>query len=306
MILARREPPCVNVDAGRETEAMDLQMDMLVSCEWLAGELGAPGLHVLDATSFLPGTPRDAQAEYVAAHIPGAQFLNLSNLKDGDDPRPSMVPSNAQFAAYVGALGISERDRIVIYDNSPLNSSGRAWWLFRLFGAQHVAVLDGGLAQWIAEERPTESGDAPAPVPAIFTADKNHGWVKDKADMLANLTNCAAQIVDARGAARFTGDDPEPRPGMASGHIPGSVNLPTGKMIGADGLWKRGEAMRESFAEAGVDLDRPLVMTCGSGVTACNLLFGAALIGKNDVTIYDGSWSEWGADPDTPKATGPA
>ncbi len=281
-------------------------MDQLVSTEWLAAQLGAPDLRILDATSFLPGTPRDPQAEYLAAHIPGARFLDLSNLNDDDDPRPSMAPSNAPFAAHVGGLGVSESDRIVIYDNSPLNSSGRAWWLFRLFGARQVAILDGGLARWTADGHPTQSGEPPAPVPARFAAEKDERQVRTKADMLANLTSCAAQVVDARGFARFTGEDPEPRAGMASGHIPGSLSLPTGKMLGADGLWKRGEAMRETFATAGVDLAAPLIMTCGSGVTACNLLFGAALIGKDDVAIYDGSWSEWGADPATPKATGPA
>jgi thiosulfate/3-mercaptopyruvate sulfurtransferase len=281
-------------------------MDQLVSTQWLADALGAPDLRILDATSFLPGTPRDPQAEYLAAHIPGALFLDLSNLKDDSDPRPSMVPTNDQFAARMAQLGVGKDDRIIVYDNSPLTSSGRAWWLLRLFGATRIAILDGGMQRWLAEQRPTESGEGPAATPASFAARKDEAQVRTKADLIANIESCAAIVVDARGATRFTGEDPEPRPDMVSGHIPGSRNLPTGKMLDADGLWKRGEAMRATFAEAGVDLDRPLIMTCGSGVTACNLLFGAALIGKHDVTIYDGSWSEWGADPDTPKATGPA
>jgi thiosulfate/3-mercaptopyruvate sulfurtransferase len=280
-------------------------MDLLISSDWLAGELGAPDLRIVDATSFLPGTPRDARAEYLDAHIAGALFLNLSALHDVDDPRPSMVPTNAQFATYMAALGISETDRIVVYDNSPLISSGRAWWLFRLFGAKQVAILDGGLARWRAEGRPIETGE-PASQAATFGAAKAVELVRTKDDLLANLASCAAQVVDARGAGRFTGEDPEPRAGMSSGHIPGSVNLPTGQMLDENGLWKRGAAMRETFEKSGVDLDRPLIMTCGSGVTACNLLFGAALIGKHDVTIYDGSWSEWGADASTPKATGRA
>lgn len=280
-------------------------MDLLVSCDWLAGAMGAADLKIVDATSFLPGTPRDPEEEFRATHIPGALFLNLSTLCDPDDPRPSTVPTDAQFAARMAQLGIAETDRIIVYDNSPLVSSGRAWWLFRLFGAQSVAILDGGLARWQAEGRPTEGGAHIVRPSAPFRAARDDSQIRHKADMLANIESGAEQVVDARGAGRFTGADPEPRPGMASGHIPGSLNLPNGQML-ADGLWKRDDAMRETFAKAGVDFSRPLVMSCGSGVTACNLLFGAALIGKDDVAIYDGSWSEWGLDPATPKATGTA
>lgn len=281
-------------------------MDILISCDWLAGERGAADLRIVDATAFLPGTPRDPRAEYLAAHIPGALFLDLPTLCDPDDPRPSTVPTNAQFAARMDALGIGNGDRIIVYDNSPLSSSGRAWWLLRLFGARSVAILDGGLAAWIAQGRPTESGDVAPRNSAGFVAKRDEAQIRSKADILANLESRAAQLVDARGAARFTGADPEPRPGMASGHIPGSVNLPTGQMLGPDGHWKRGDVMAAAFSGAGVAMDQPLIMTCGSGVTACNLLFGAALLGKTDITIYDGSWSEWGLDPNTPKATGAA
>lgn len=280
-------------------------MDILVSSDWLAGQLGAADLRILDATSFLPGTPRDARAEYEAAHIPGARFLDLATLNDPDDPRPATVPTNPQFAARMAALGVGQDDRIIVYDNSPLVSAGRAWWLLRTFGARNVAILDGGLQRWIADGHVTQSGESAASN-ATFAAERRDSEIATKADILANLTSCAAQVVDARGKARFTGEDPEPRPGMASGHIPGSINLPFGQLLDADGLWKRSDALRESFRAAGVDLERPLIMSCGSGVTACNLLFGAALLGKQDVTIYDGSWSEWGADLQTPKATGPA
>ncbi len=281
-------------------------MDLLVSCDWLAGEHGAPDLRLVDATAFLPGTPRDPRAEYLAGHIPGALWLDLPTLHDSSDPRPAMAPTNAQFAARMAALGIGKSDRIVVYDNSPLGSAGRAWWLLRLFGATSVAILDGGLAQWIAQGRPLERGDVPPGASPSFAAARDDTRIATKADLLANLESCAAQVVDARGAARFRGEAAEPRPGMAEGHIPGSVNLPTDQLLDAQGLWKRGPALEAAFAQAGVDLDKPLVMSCGSGVTACNLLFGAALLGKLDVTVYDGSWSEWGMDPTTPKAKGPA
>lgn len=280
-------------------------MDLLVSCDWLAAELGADDLRIVDATAFLPGTPRDPRAEFLAAHIPGALFLDLPTLNDESDPRPAMVPTESQFAARMAQLGIKETDRIVVYDNSPLISSGRAWWLLRLFGARQVAILDGGLARWLAEERPVENG-AGAPRAGRFKAVKDEAPVRCKADLIDNLTSCAAQVVDARSAERFRGDVPEPRAGMAEGHIPNSVNLPTSALLDEHGLWKREGDLRAAFSQAGVDLDRPLIMTCGSGMTACNLLFGAALLGKHDVTVYDGSWSEWGADPATPKAKGPA
>jgi thiosulfate/3-mercaptopyruvate sulfurtransferase len=281
-------------------------MDLLVSCAWLSDQLGADDLRIVDATAFLPGTPRDPRAEYLEAHIPGAIFLDLPSLCDSDNPLPAMVPTDAQFAARMASLGIGEADRIVVYDNSPLTSSGRAWWLFRIFGARQVAILDGGMARWLAEGRPTESGEGSPGDSAGFAARRDDAQIRSKADILANLESQAAQLVDARGAPRFRGEAAEPRPGMAEGHIPGSRNLPTTDLLDEHGLWKRDDALRGLFESAGVDFSRPLIMTCGSGVTACNLLFGAALLGKEDVTVYDGSWSEWGADPATPKATGEA
>ncbi|MBB6124121.1 thiosulfate/3-mercaptopyruvate sulfurtransferase [Sphingobium subterraneum] len=280
-------------------------MDILVSTDWLASEMGASDLRIVDATQFLPNSGRDPAAEYDAAHIPGAFFLNLDELADANDPRPNMLPPAEKFASRMQALGLGDGSRIVVYDNSPLHSSARAWWMFQVFGAHNVAILDGGLPKWIAEKRETESGK-PKTRHRHFTVWRDDAMVRTREDMIANLKTKAAQVVDARSMSRFTGEDPEPRAGMASGHIPGSVCLPYSRLFNADGTWKRGHELRGLFTEAGIDLSRPLITTCGSGVTAADVLFAARLIDKTDVTLYDGSWSEWGLDPSTPKATGPA
>jgi thiosulfate/3-mercaptopyruvate sulfurtransferase len=279
-------------------------MDSLVTTEWLEGELGAPDLRVIDATLFLPGEPRDARGEYEAGHIPGAVFLDLEEVSDSFNPIPHMFPPEAKFASRMASLGLGDGQRFVVYDNSPLHSAARAWWMLRSFGAHYVALLDGGMQKWKAEGRRVESG-RPRVRHGHFTARRDSAAVVDKA-FVASLIGGDHELVDARGAARFTGEEAEPRPGMASGHIPGSKNLPQGRLFNADNSWKRGEALRSEFDAAGVDLDKPLVTTCGSGITACVLLFGARLLGKADGRLYDGSWSEWGADPDTPKATGAA
>jgi thiosulfate/3-mercaptopyruvate sulfurtransferase len=277
-------------------------MDSLVSTAWLEAELGAPDLRVIDATMFLPGEKRDARAEFEAAHIPGAVFFDIEEISDLASPLPHMLPPPHKFASRMQTLGLGDGNRFVVYDNSPLHSAARGWWMLRVFGAHHVALLDGGLQKWAAEGRPLESGALPHRH-GHFTPLFDAAAVVDKAQMLALSGD---EIVDARPALRFAGEAPDPRPGIASGHIPGSRNAPQSEFFDPDNSWKRGDSLRAVFDAAGVDLARPMVTTCGSGVTAAVILFGAHLLGKEDVRLYDGSWSEWGADPATPKAIGAA
>lgn len=280
-------------------------IESLVSTEWLADELGAPDLRVIDATIFLPGAGRNAREEYEAEHIPGAVFLDLDEVVDSANPAPHMLPPEHKFASRMQTLGLGDGNRFVIYDNTPLHSAARAWWMLRVFGAHYVAILDGGLAKWKAEGRPTESGVHHGRH-AHFTAYLDTGQVATKEELMELVGSDRESIVDARGAGRFAGEEEEPRPGVVPGHIPGSRNLPQSDLFNADNTWKRGADLRAAFDAAGVDLAKPMVTTCGSGVTAAVLLFGAHLLGKDDVRLYDGSWSEWGADPATPKAVGRA
>jgi thiosulfate/3-mercaptopyruvate sulfurtransferase len=280
-------------------------MESLVSTEWLAGELGAPDLRVIDATIFLPGAGRDAQAEYEAEHIPGAVFMDLDEIVDTDNPAPHMLPPEHKFASRMQSLGLGDGNRFVVYDNSPLHSSARAWWMLKAFGAHYVAILDGGLPKWKAEGRPLESGKAHHRH-GHFTAFLDRDAVADRDYVSSIVHSDEHEIVDARPAARFAGENPEPRPGVQAGHIPGARNLPQTELFNPDNSWKRGDELRAAFYQAGVELDKPMVVTCGSGVTAAVPLFGAHLLGKDNVKLYDGSWSEWGADPSTPKTTGRA
>lgn len=278
-------------------------MDSLVTTEWLEGELGKPDLKIIDATLFLPGSGRDARAEFEEEHIPGAVFLDLGELADSNHPVPGMLPPEYKFASRMQSLGLGDGNRFVVYDNSPLHSAARAWWMLTIFGAHYVAILDGGLAKWAAEGRPVERG-RPQVRHAHFTAFRDDQAVADKEYVSGIVHSGEHELVDARGPSRFAGEDAEPRPGVTPGHIPGSKNLPQGQLFNRDNSWKRGDELRSAFEQAGVDLDKPMVTTCGSGVTAAVLLFGARLLGKRDVKLYDGSWAEWGADPSTPKATG--
>ncbi|HET9638714.1 MAG TPA: 3-mercaptopyruvate sulfurtransferase [Allosphingosinicella sp.] len=280
-------------------------MDSLVSTSWLEKALGAADLRIIDATWCLPADGRDPRAEYAAEHIPGAVFLDLDDVSDTASPLPHMMPSEAKFASRMASLGLRDGQRFVVYDNSPLHSAARAWWMLKNSGAHYVAILDGGLQKWKSEGRPLESGRPPVRH-GHFSPSFDPEAVADKEKVAGLLGDGVHEIVDARGPGRFAGEEAEPRPGMASGHIPGSKNLPQGRLFNPDNSWKRDDALRAAFDSAGVDMARPMVATCGSGVTACVLLFGAHLLGKDDVRLYDGSWSEWGADPSTPKATGPA
>lgn len=279
-------------------------MDALVTTDWLARELGANDLRVVDATHVLAADGRNPAAEYEAGHIPGAVFFDVAEIADLTSPLPTMLPPPEKFASRMQSLGLGDGSRIVLYDNSPYHTAARAWWMLRVFGAHDVAILDGGLAKWKAEDRPTESGK-PQLRHRHFTVWADDKQVRTLAQMKANVDSGAEQVLDARSAARFTGEEPDPRAATHAGHIPGSKNLPQGKLFNADGTWKTGDALKAEFEAAGIDLAKPLVTTCGSGITAAVLLFGAHLLG-NEAALYDGSWSEWGADLTTPKATGAA
>jgi thiosulfate/3-mercaptopyruvate sulfurtransferase len=282
-------------------------MDSLVTTEWLAGELGANDLRVVDATYFtaMPGeAPRDAAAEYEAAHIPGAVFMDLGELRDTASDLPMMLPSAEKFASRMQSLGLGDGSRIVLYDNSPHHTSARAWWMLRTFGAHDVAILDGGLAKWQAEGRETASGKETLRH-RHFTVWADDSGVRTLDQIKANIETGAEQVLDARSPARFTGEEPDPRPATHAGHIPGSKNLPYNALFDADGSWKQGDALKAAFEGAGIDLAKPVVTTCGSGITAAVLAFGLHLLGNN-AALYDGSWSEWGADRTTPKAMGAA
>jgi thiosulfate/3-mercaptopyruvate sulfurtransferase len=280
-------------------------MDSLVSTQWLAEHLGEPGLVVLDASAHLPDAKRDARAEFAAGHIPGARFLDLSTLVDPDSPVPAAVPTGEQFAERMRALGVDTDDRLVIYDDSAVKTSARAWFIARLRGVREVAILDGGLGKWRAEGRALEMGERET-ARGDFAASRGAGAVRYKSDMLVNLGARREQVVDARGRARFSGDEGDFRANVASGHIPGSRNLPYNLLFQHDGTFCRLPNLRRAFEQEGIDLHQPIVTTCGGGVTAAVLLFALHLLGKDDVALYDGSWSEWGADPATPKETGAA
>ncbi len=280
-------------------------MELLVTTDWLAKEIGASDLRIVEANAFAEDIGRSAAEEYLAGHIPGAIFMDMAELVDTNSTLPNTVPPTEKFASRMQSMGLGDGSRIVVYDDSPVKSAARAHWLFTLFGAHDVAILDGGLSKWKAEGRALESGK-PAMRHRHFTAWQDNSTLRTTADIMANIESKKAQVIDARPADRFSGAAPEIRPGLPSGHIPGSLNIPFGLLFNDDATWKKGAALQAVFDAAGVDIAKPIITTCGSGMTAAPVLFAARLLGNKEAALYDGSWTEWAADADTPKAQGEA
>ena len=279
-----------------------------VSVDWLAENLGKPGLVVLDGSWYLPNSGRNAKEEFQAGHVPGARFFDVDECSDPSSNLPHTVPSPERFARCVEALGVSNRSSVVVYDGSGVNlSAPRVWWTFRYFGHEQVAVLDGGLDAWRSAGHPLEQGEAfmTLEVPEPYDATVRPELIRSAAQVLEATRGGGAQIVDMRPSGRFEGSAPEPRPGLRGGHVPGSRNLPYRELVDGDGLALTPEAFAQRLIDQGIDPDRPLIGTCGSGTSACAFAWLMARDGKEDVAIYDGSWSEWGGRDDLPVDEGP-
>jgi thiosulfate/3-mercaptopyruvate sulfurtransferase len=274
-------------------------IDALVSTEWLAAHLGEPDLRVVDGSWHMPQAKRDPAREFADAHLPGAVFFDIDGIADTSSGLPHMLPSPDVFAKAVGTLGIGDGDRVVVYDSRGVVSAARVWWTFRVFGHDAIAVLDGGLPKWRAEGRALASGPA-TPAPRRFTSKLRPALVRDLAQVHANLATQREQVLDARSRGRFMGTEPEPRAGLRGGHIPGSLNLPYDELHAADGTLRPPPALREAFTAARVDLTRPVVTTCGSGITASVLALALHRVGRPDVAVYDGSWTEWAGREEAP------
>jgi thiosulfate/3-mercaptopyruvate sulfurtransferase len=260
---------------------------------------------VVDGSWYLPVSGRNAAAEYADGHVPGAVFLDLDAISDNSTPLPHMLPASADFAARMSALGLNDDDDIVVYDGSGTNlSAARVWWTFRVFGHDRVALLDGGIRKWCSEQRPVEQGRVSLP-PGRFNARLDQSAVRDLAAMRANLLHKTEQVVDLRPSGRFQGVDPEPRPGIRPGHLPGSLNLPFTDLVNPDGTILPPASLRRRLEAAGIDLSQPIVATCGSGTSACSLLVVLELLGHRNAGLYDGAWTEWASSSDTPVELGP-
>ena len=266
----------------------------LVDTNWLADHLDSPDVVVVDGSLHLPTTGRNARQEFLVEHIPGALFFDIDEISDKSNALPHMLPSTIQFASQMKKLGIGDGMRVVAYDSAGLYSAPRVWWMLRIMGHEDVVVLGGGLKKWKAEGRPTEDGPARPRQPRHFTPRFQAGMIADKSDVSSLLRSGDAQVLDARAAGRFRGEEAEPRKGLRAGHMPGAINVPFGSLVGADGTLKSKAELTAAFANAGVDPGKPIVTSCGSGVTACVLALALAEIGYPEAAIYDGSWVQWG------------
>ncbi len=280
-----------------------LPNNTLVTVAWLAQHLSSPDVRVIDASWYLPNAQRDGKAEYAEQHIPGALFFDIDEIADTDSSLPHMLPSPEKFSSRMRKMGLGDGNRVVVYDGAGMFSAARVWWMFKVMGHEDVAVLDGGLPKWIADGHPLEDLPPPPVQERHFTARVNSMMVRDLNQMRDNIQSKDEQVLDARGAGRFSGRDVEPRAGMRAGHIPGSCNLPFINVFTDDGTMLRGEALKQKYRDAGIDLNKPIVTTCGSGVTAAVLYLGLTILGCRNLALYDGSWSEWGSHADVPVAT---
>lgn len=282
---------------------MPTPSDPLVTTDWLADHLEAPDVRVVDASWFMPGSPRDPKAEYAVQHIPGAVFFDIDEIADTDSPLPHMLPSPMKFSSRVRKMGLGDGLRIVVYDSSGITGAARVWWTFRVMGHEDVVVLDGGLPKWLAEGKPVDDRQ-PHLQERHFTARLSGDLVCDVSRLRRLIETRRSQIVDARPAGRFTGEVAEPRPGLKSGHMPGALNVPATSVFSADGVMKSAAELQSTFELAGVDLSQPIVTTCGSGITASVLALALARLGRARTAVYDGSWTEWGGLDDTPVVKG--
>lgn len=278
--------------------------DDVVSTSWLQDHLGSPDLAIVDASWYLPAARRDPRAEFREARIPGAQFFDIDEISDTNSPLPHMLPSPEKFSSRMRKMGIGDGKRVIAYDGAGLFSAARAWWMFKVFGHDDVAVLDGGLPKWKAENRPLEDGPVLKPQERHFTARYQSMLVRDMSEVAAALKSGSEQFADARSAGRFRGEEAEPRPHVRSGHMPGARNVPFATLLRPDGTLKPAGEIAAIFAEAGIDLTRPVITGCGSGVTAAILSLGLSLAGARNHALYDGSWAEWGGSPDSAVVTG--